>query len=326
MYSQIVGIGSYAPYKRLSNQDISKMVDTNDEWITNRTGIKYRRIAKENEFNSDLATKAALKACESADISPESFDLIICGTTSPDRWLPATACIIQKKLGAKKAVAFDVQAACSGFIYGLNMADLYVRSGQFSRILVVGSEKLSSFVNYEDRNTCILFGDGAGAAIVMPSKRPGIISTHIKSAGEHWEMLNIPYGGSENPIRPSNIGDRHHFIEMNGKEIFKQAVSALSEVTLEMIENNNLDKDQIDHIVPHQANIRIIEAFAKRAEIPMDKFIVNIDQYGNTSSATIPLALDEAYRDGRLKKGDKILMAAFGAGITSGAALLNWRI
>jgi 3-oxoacyl-[acyl-carrier-protein] synthase III len=326
MYSKITGIGSYLPEKILSNLDLQKMVDTSDEWISERTGIKERRIAGENEATSDMALKAAMRACEVADVSPDSFDLILCATTTPDYILPGTSCILQKELKATNAAAFDLQAACSGFLYSLSVADSFIKSGQFRKVLVVGSDKLSSIVDYEDRETCVLFGDAAGAAIVEPSSKPYILSTHLGSMGHLWELLSVPNGGSRNPIRENNIGEKNHYIKMKGREIFKNAVNGLTTFALMALEKNNVSRDEIAYVVPHQANNRIIEAFAKRAEIPMDRFVVNLEKYGNTSSATIPVAMDEAFRDGRFKKDDLILTAAFGAGLTVASALIKWGV
>jgi 3-oxoacyl-[acyl-carrier-protein] synthase-3 len=309
----------------LTNFDLKSMVNTSDEWIIERTGIRERRIAGKDEAASDLAYEASQRALKSSGIKAKDIDLIILATTTPDMVFPSTACLLQDRLNAKKAVAFDVSAACSGFIYALSVADQFIKEGIYKTALVVGSEVLSRITDWNDRATCILFGDGAGAVVLQASlDRRGIISVHLHSDGALKDLLYIPGGGSRNPASKRTIEKGLHYIKMKGNETFKVAVRNLEEVALEAINSNNLKPSDIDLFIPHQANLRIIQAIAKRLNLSMDKVLVNIDRYGNTSAASIPIALDEASSEGRLKEGDLILMEAFGGGLTWASALVRW--
>ena len=324
-YSKIMGTGSCVPEKILTNADLEKMVDTTNEWITSRSGIKERRIAAPEVASSDLALGAAQKALEMSGITPAQLDLIIIATVTPDAPLPSTACIVQDKLGAKNAGVVDIVAACSGFIYGLSFARALIGVGQLKNVLVVGVETLSRLTNWNDRNTCVLFGDGAGAAVVSASDEAGgIIDTFLKGDGSLSHLLEVPYGGGRFPLNIENLNDPNRYIRMEGQEVFKSAVVAMGEAATKILKITNTQSKEIDLMIPHQANIRIIEATAKRAKIPMEKVYVNIHKYGNTSAASIPIALDEAVREGRVKKGDKIILVAFGAGFTWGSALIEW--
>ena len=301
------------------------MVDTSDEWITERTGIKERRIADVNESASDLAYEASKEALATAGLKADDLDLIIVATMSGDMPFPSTACILQKILGAHNAVGFDINAACSGFLYGLHVADGFVKAGLHKRILLVGTEVLSKFTDWNDRNTCVLFGDGAGAVIIETTEEDkGIMSTHINSDGTMWELLYIPGGGSRYPTSPESIQNRLHYIKMKGNEVFKHAVRTLGELVVKTLEENNLSSSQLSLLIPHQANTRIIQATADRIGIPMDKVIMNLDKVGNTSSASIPIALDEAVKSGKVKDGDIILLEAFGGGFTWASALVKY--
>lgn len=324
--ARITGTGSAVPENVLTNHDLEKLVDTNDEWITTRTGIKERRIAANGEYTSTFAAQAARRALAMAGLSPEELDLIILGTVTPDFPFPATACIVQHELGAKKAAAFDLSAACSGFIYGLNMAEAQIRSGMAKKVLVLGAEVLSRVVDFSDRNTCILFGDGAGAVVLeADSGEQGILSTHIYTNGCHWGLLYQPGPGSRNPASvPVTIDNKLYFLRMEGNEVFKHAVRAMGDAAVAALEANQVTADQLALLIPHQANRRIIEATGKRIGLPEDKVFVNLHKYGNTSSASIPIALDEANREGRLKPNDLVLLDAFGGGFTYGAALIRW--
>ncbi|MFZ6016054.1 MAG: beta-ketoacyl-ACP synthase III [Nitrospirota bacterium] len=323
--SRIISTGSYVPERVITNFDLEKMVDTSDEWISERTGIKERRIADKTQAASDLAYEAAKVTLKNADLKIEDIDLIIVATVTGDMPFPSTACILQDKLGAKKAVAFDINAACSGFLYGLYVADSLIRSGMHKRVLIVGTEVLSKITDWEDRTTCVLFGDGAGAAIIEATEEDkGIISMYINSDGSLWELLHMPGGGSRNPTSKDSIKKRLHYIKMKGNETFKVAVRTLEELVIKTLEENNLKPSQLSLLIPHQANLRIIQATADRLGIPMDKVIVNLDRYGNTSAASIPIALDEAVRTGRISDGDYILLEAFGGGLTWASALIKW--
>ncbi|MBI4654109.1 MAG: ketoacyl-ACP synthase III [Nitrospirae bacterium] len=323
--SRITGTGSYAPEKVLGNFDLEKMVDTSDGWITERTGIKERRIAKGIQSASDLGVEAAKKAIHMAGIMPKDIDMLIVATMSGDMPMPSTASIIQEKLGIKNSPAFDINAACSGFIYGLEIADSFIKSGKFKKVLLVGTEVLSRFTDWEDRTTCVLFGDGAGAVIMEPTKRNrGIVSMQLHSDGSLWDLLCVPGGGSRHPASKETVKDRLHYIKMKGNKTFKVAVKALESLVVNTLKANKIKPSQIALLIPHQANLRIIQAVAKRLHLPMSKVVVNIDKYGNTSSASIPLALDEAVRAGRINDGDYILLEAFGGGLTWGAALIKW--
>ena len=324
-YSQIIGTGSYLPQKVLTNADLEKLVDTTDEWITTRTGIKERRIADEKEASSDLAFHAANFALQMAGIAPEEIDLIIVATLSPDMTFPSTACLVQAMLGAKKAFAFDLSAACSGFVYALSVADQFLKSGKYRYALVVGSEVISRVLDWMDRSTCVIFGDGAGAVILKGvNAKKGILSTHLHSDGQFWDLLYIPGGGSRLPISEKVIANRMHFLKMKGSETFKIAVRNLEEVAWEALNDLQLSVEDIAFMVPHQANIRIIKALTERLKFPEERVVINIDRCGNTSAASIPIALDEVVRSGRVKEGDYLLFIAFGAGLTWGASIIKW--
>ncbi len=323
--SKITATGSYAPVKRLTNYEIEKIIDTTDDWITERTGIKERRIADKSETSSELAYHASKKALEKANIKPDELDLIILATVSGDMPFPATACILQNLLGAKNAAAFDISAACSGFIYGMSIANSFIKTGTYKRILLVGVETLSKFLDWSDRSTCILFGDGAGAAIIEPTySDSGILSTHLYSNGSLWELIHLPGGGARYPTSEHTIQNKQHYIKMKGNETFKVAVKILEGLVFDTLKKNNLDPSQLSLLIPHQANLRIILSTAKRLGISMEKIFINIDRYGNTSAASIPIALDEAIDSGRIKKGDYILLEAIGAGLTWASALIKW--
>ncbi|HBZ01854.1 MAG TPA: 3-oxoacyl-ACP synthase [candidate division Zixibacteria bacterium] len=324
-YIRIIGTGSAAPDQILTNVDLEKMVETSDKWITERTGIKERHIAPKDKVGSDYACLASQRAMQMAGVTADEIDMIILGTVTPDAPLPSTACILQDKLGAKNAAVMDIVAACSGFIYGLSIARALIMIGQVKTVLVVGVEVLSRFVNWSDRNTCVLFGDGAGAAVLRGSDKPGgIINAYLKSNGSLAHLLQIPMGGSRIPLDASNVGHEDRYIRMKGSEVFKAAVKAMSEAATKILKICELESKDIKLMIPHQANIRIIEATAKRLKLPMDRVYVNVHKYGNTSAASIPIALDEAVREGRIKKGDKIMLVAFGAGFTWGATIIEW--
>src|SRR5205807_8604213 len=301
----IVGTGSYVPEKSLTNEDLSRVVDTSDEWITTRTGIKERRIAAKDENTSDMAAKAALKAMEQAKVSASDVDLILVATATPDMLFPATACFVQKKIGAKKAACLDISAACAGFLFGIEIAQQFITSHTHDTVLVIGAEKLTSITNWTDRNTCVLFGDGAGAAVLRHrGSEHGVISTHIGSDGEFTEILFMPGGGSRCPITRENADKNLVTIHMIGKEVYKQAVTAMVNASKKVLADAGLTADDVACVIPHQANLRIIEAIAGRLKIPIDRFYVNLDRYGNTSAAAVAIALDEANRSGRIKHGD----------------------
>jgi len=324
-YAHITGWGMAAPEAVMTNDDISKLVDTNDQWIRERTGIRERHVAKDSEFPSTLAVEASIKALKIANLNPTELDLIICSTSSPEYIFPATACLIQDQLGATKAGAFDLLAACSGFIYALNMGAQSIRSGSIKNALIIGSETLSRFVNWKDRNTCILFGDGAGAFVLQASDRPGgVLSAVMHSDGSGGDLLTLLGGGSHFPANESTVHEGKHYIEMDGKEVFRFATRVMTSATQEVMDAAGLTMEQIRWIVPHQANIRIIEAAARGLKLPMDRFIVNLDRYGNTSTASIPIAMVEAIEKGQLKSGDKFVMVGFGAGLTWGALAAEW--
>ena len=324
----IAGTGSYVPEKVLTNQDLEKIVDTSDEWIRTRTGIRERRIATDGEATSDLGTRAALKAMEQADVSAAELDLIITATISPDTFFPATACYIQKNLGAKNAVCFDISAACSGFLFALQTSRHFINTGNRKTVLIVGAEKLSGMVDWTDRNTCVLFGDGAGAAVLRlrdeASDESRVLSTVMGSDGNLTDILAVPGGGSAIPVTPENASQRLNTIRMEGREVFKQAVIVMRDACLEAIEKAGLTPDDISMVIPHQANVRIIDAITERLGIPNERTFINLDKYGNTSAAAIAIALDEANRSGSIKKGDHILLVAFGAGLTWASAVVKW--
>lgn len=322
----IAGTGSYLPEKILTNEELSTIVDTSDEWIVSRTGIKARHIAAEGEFTSHLASKAAVKALEQAGMEASEVELIIVATITPDTLTPATACYVQQQIGASSAVAFDISAACSGFLYAMKISKRLIESGAFANALIIGAEKLSAFVNWEDRTTCVLFGDGAGAAVLRASKEGegSILATDIGTDGAQTHLLNIPGGGSACPITISNAGDRLATLAMLGKEVFKHAVTRMKNSANTVIERAGLTAEDIALVIPHQANLRIIDAIASRLDFPSDRVFVNLHKYGNTSAAAIAIALDEANREGKIKRGDKIVMVAFGAGLTWAAAAIEW--
>ena len=322
----IAGTGSYVPEKVLTNAQLEKMVETSDEWITTRTGIKERRIAADDEFTSHMAANAARNALEQADFEAADLDLIIVATITPDTLTPATACYVQQQLGAKKAVAFDISAACSGFLYAMKIAKRLISDGAFNNALIIGAEKLSAFVNWEDRNTCVLFGDGAGAAVLRHAREGEghIIATDMGTDGDQTHLLNIPGGGSACPITIENADQRLASLAMLGKEVFKHAVTRMRDSANRVIERACLHPEEIKLVIPHQANLRIIDAIAERLAVPNDRVFVNLDKYGNTSAAAVAIALDEAHRTGRFERGDKIVLVVFGAGLTWAAAAIEW--
>ncbi|ADH61047.1 3-oxoacyl-(acyl-carrier-protein) synthase III [Thermoanaerobacter mathranii subsp. mathranii str. A3] len=321
----ILGTGSYVPEKVLTNSDLEKMVDTSDEWITTRTGIKERRIADPSQAASDLGIEAARKALEDAKIAPSEIDMIIVATVTPDMNFPSTACIIQANLGASNAAAFDISVGCSGFIYGLAIAQQFVETGMYNKILVIGAETLSKITNWKDRNTCVLFGDGAGAAVVgRVESGYGILSTYLGADGTGGKHLYMPAGGSRMPASEETVKKNLHTIFMEGQEVFKFAVKVMDSATIEALNRCGLKPEDIDMLIPHQANTRIIEAARKRLKLSDDKVYINLDKYGNTSAASVAIALDEAYRKGLIKKGDIILTVAFGAGLTWGSSVIKW--
>jgi 3-oxoacyl-[acyl-carrier-protein] synthase-3 len=313
----------------MTNDDLSKIVDTNDEWITARTGIKERRIAAENQATSDLASEAARRAMTAAGVTAEEIQLIIVATVTPDMFFPSTACFVQKKIGAANAVCFDVSAACSGFLYALQVARHFINTGKRTTALVIGAEKLSSLVNWKDRNTCVLFGDGAGAVVIRRAEEgadaPGrVLSTVMGSDGNLADLLKVPGGGSLCPITPENVESRPNTIHMEGRETFKHAVTRMLEASQQALEIAGLKTADVALVIPHQANARIIGAIAERLNLPPERVFMNLDKYGNTSAATIPVALDEANKAGRLKKGDVILLVAFGGGFTWASSVVRW--
>jgi 3-oxoacyl-[acyl-carrier-protein] synthase-3 len=323
--ARIIGTGSHVPEKVLTNKDLEAIVDTSDEWILTRTGIKERHIASNGEATSDFAYLASLNAMEMAGTSPEEIDMIIVGTITPDMNTPSVACLVQDKIGAKRAAAFDVSAGCTSFLYALSIADNFIKNGSAEKILILGAETLSKITNYEDRGTCILFGDGAGAAILSREKGDrGILSTHLFSDGSYGDLLYMPGGGSARPASHETLEKREHYLRMDGNKVFKIAVKSLEEAALTALSHNNLTGDSIDLLISHQANLRIIDAIGKRLKLPSEKIFINIDRYGNTSSASVPIAIDEANRQNRLKENDIILLDAFGAGFTWGSAVLRW--
>lgn len=322
----ILGTGSYVPENIVDNLYFEKILDTSNEWIKTRTGISQRRKASENESASDLATKAAIEALKCAKLSSDDIDLIIVATATPDMAFPSTACLVQENIKAKNAAAFDISVACSGFIYGITIARQFVLTGMYKNILVIGSEVLSKFIDYTDRSTCILFGDGAGAVIIGNVDDGGILSTYLGSDGSGADVLNIPAGGSKLPASKNTIENNLHSIKMIGNDVYKFAVRIMGESSLKAIEIANLEPKDIDYFLPHQANIRIIEASAKRLKLGMDKVYVNLDKYGNMSAASIPVALDEAFRSGKINKGDNVVLVGFGGGLTWGSAVINWSI
>jgi 3-oxoacyl-[acyl-carrier-protein] synthase III len=324
-YAHITGWGMSVPQKVLTNNDISKIVDTNDQWIQERTGIRERRIAVEGQTCSSLGVEAAYEALQIANLAPADLDLIICATSTPEYIFPATACLIQDKLGATKAGAFDLSAACTGFIYALNMGAQSIRSGAVKTVLVIGTETLSRFVDWSDRNTCILFGDGAGAFILQASEKPGgVMGAVMHSDGSGGDLLSVPAGGSAHPASDITVHTGMHFIHMDGKEVFRFATRVMAQATIEATLASGWKIEDLNLIIPHQANLRIIDAAARGLKLPIEKFMVNVDRYGNTSTASIPLATVEAMQTGRLKIGDKVVFVGFGAGLTWGALAAEW--
>jgi 3-oxoacyl-[acyl-carrier-protein] synthase-3 len=321
----ITGVGAYVPARVLTNADLEKMVDTTDEWITSRTGIKERRIAADNEYTSDLALQAALRAMKDAGVTAEQLDLIIVATVTPDMVFPSTACLVQARLGAHRAAAFDLEAACSGFIYGLEIAQQFIMSRTYDMVLVIGAEKLSTAVDWQDRNTCVLFGDGAGAAILQ--NRPhshGLLTAVMGADGHKADLLMMPGGGSRCPARPESVAARLHYLRMDGRETYKHAVQVMETAATEALRRCELSVSDLQCIIPHQANQRIIDAVAERLGAKPEQMFVNVQKYGNTSAASVGIALEEAVRTGRVKRGDLILLVVFGAGLTWGAAVIEW--
>ncbi|NUN06279.1 MAG: ketoacyl-ACP synthase III [Bdellovibrio sp.] len=325
--SRVAGIGSYLPEKVLTNVDLEKMVETNDQWIVERTGIERRHVAGPDEATSDLCLVAAKRALEDAKINVSEIDMIIVGTVTGDHQMPSTACFLQSKLGAKNIMAFDVNAACSGFVYGISIADQFIRSGMYKNVLVVGAEVLTRYMNYKDRETCILFGDGAGAWVISRaenSEKNLIESSHLHADGNLADLLILPGGGSKHPQSQEVIDKGMNYMTMKGREIFKNAVRAMAHSCQEALEHNKVSPDQVDWVIPHQANKRIIEAVADQFKFPMERVIVYVQETGNTSAASIPLAFDWAVQNGKIKRGQTILLTAFGAGLTSGSVLLRY--
>lgn len=321
----IAGVGAYVPGRVLTNAELEQMVDTSDEWIRTRSGIRERRIASPEQATSDVAAAAAERALKDANVAPEEVDLVIVATNTPDMFFPATACLVQDRIGAKNAGAFDLAAGCTGFIYAMAAGSQFVATGSCRTVLVIGAETLSKITNWEDRNTCVLFGDGAGAVVLRPApEESGILAFKLWSDGAGGPHLLMPAGGSRRPATRETVDGKQHYIHMNGREVFKFAVRIMGEAAEEVLAAAGLDKTDLDFFIPHQANIRIIDAAAKRLGLPMEKVLVNVDRYGNTSTASIPLALEEAVRSGRIKKGDHIVMVGFGAGLTWGAAAIRW--
>lgn len=321
IFSRIAGTGGYLPEKVLTNTDLEKMVDTSDEWIRERSGIERRHIAADNETTSDMAIAAAKKAMDAADVTTDDIDLIIVATTTPDKVFPSTACIVQRRLDIEKIPAFDVHAACSGFIYALDIANRFIKTEGATTALVIGSETYSRILDWTDRTTCVLFGDGAGAIVLRASDEAGVMSTHIHSDGKHEELLHVPAGISSGY---ADVQKEAAFIHMKGHEVFRKAVNTLGSIASETLAGNGVDQKDLTWLVPHQANLRIIKAAARKLSLPMERVIVTVDEHANTSSASVPLALDVAVRDGRIKRGDLCLFEAFGAGFTWGSALVRY--
>lgn len=325
--SFVAGTGSYLPERRLTNADLEKLVDTNDSWIVERTGIRARHIAAEGEVTTDLAFKAATRALEMAGLGAQELDLIIFATVTPDQTMPSSSCILQQKLGCRSIPAFDLSAACTGFVYALTVADQFVKTGMYKNVLVIGAEVLSRIMNYKDRETCILFGDGAGAFIVSRAAEGNdaqFLSSHLFAEGELGDLITLPGGGSRNPLSQKVLDEGLHWMTMKGREIFKHAVRTLVRCSEEALAAHGKSTDDLDWLIAHQANLRILEAVQKGLKLPSEKVIINIEDMGNTSAATIPFAFDQAVRAGRIKRGQLCLLAAFGAGITSGSLLLRY--
>lgn len=323
--ASITGIGSYLPNKVLTNYDLEKMVDTSNDWIIQRTGIKERRIVENGVTTSDIATQASLRAMEDAGVSPRDLDMIITSTITPDHIFPSTSCYIQQKIGATRACAFDILAACAGFIYAMSIGQSFINSGAMKTVLVVGAECLSKITDYTDRTTCVLFGDGAGAVVIQrdPVKHE-ILSSSLAADGSEADVLIMPGGGARNPASLESVQQRLHYIQFKGKEVFKLAINNITNLILETTRENGLTLNDIDLIIPHQSNLRIIEATMEKLGLPMEKAFVNIDKYGNTSSASVPIAMDEARKEGRLRKGNIVMLVAFGGGLTWGSSVIRW--
>ena len=322
---KVIGTGSYVPEKVLTNEDLEKMVDTSDEWITTRTGIKTRRIAAEDEATSDMAYKAACKALDDAGLGPKDIDLIIVATITPDMFFPSTACWVQEKLKAENATAFDLSAACSGYIFSYAIASGFLSSGTYKNALVIGAEKLTSILDWEDRGTCVIFGDGAGAAVLTISSGDSqLLAYDLGSNGAYGDLLYIPGGGSKNPATEETVKNRMHYIKMNGNAVFKIAVNKMKETVINSMKKANIKPDDISLLIPHQANLRIIDALRRALKLPEERVFVNIDKYGNTSAASIAIAFDEAIKEGQIKRGDIVGFAAFGGGLTWGSAILKY--
>jgi 3-oxoacyl-[acyl-carrier-protein] synthase-3 len=320
-YARIAGTGRCLPDRVLTNADLEKMVETTDEWIKSRTGIERRHIVADDETNLDLCERAALKAMEMAGVTAKDIDLVIVGTTTPDQVFPNMGCLLQRRLGIQGPMAFSLEAACTGFIYALTIAEKFVKTGTSKRALVVGAETLSRMVDWKDRNTCVLFGDGAGAVVLEASEQPGILSTHMHADGQYADLLYFPSGVSK---KPEDFHARRDYIQMKGNEVFKVAVTKLGEVANEALAANGVKGEELDWLIPHQANLRIIEGTARKLKLPMERVILTVQDHGNTSSASVPMALDVAVRDGRIKRGQLLLLEAFGGGFTWGAALLRY--
>jgi 3-oxoacyl-[acyl-carrier-protein] synthase-3 len=323
--ASIIGTGSYVPERVMTNADLEAIVETNHQWIVERTGIYERRIAADNEFTSHMAAKAAQAAMENAGVTPEEIDMILVATITPDMFFPSTACQVQRQIGAKNATCMDVNAACSGFLYCVEIANQFISNHGCETVLVIGADKLSSIVNWEDRNTCVLFGDGAGAAILR--HRPGskgVVTTYMGSDGNYGDILHMPGGGCAMPITRDNVDAKLNTLQMNGRETFKQAVTSMMRAANTVLDRCGLTAQDIKCVIPHQANIRIIEAMADRMDLTMDRFHINLDKYGNTSAAAVAIALDEAARTGRFQKGDSILLVVFGGGLTFASSVIEW--
>lgn len=320
----IVGLGFYVPEKNLTNRDLERMVDTSDEWIRTRTGIAERRIAEKGTGVSDLAAKAAERALKSAGIKPEEIDLLIMATSTPDMPLPSSACLVQEKIGAKNAAAFDQAAACAGFVYGLVTAEQFIKCGTYRTALVIGADLISSFIDWTDRSTCVLFGDGAGAVVLKSVSSGGILSSVLGSDGRYADLLKICGGGSKSPASADSVASKQHYLQMSGGDVFKLAVRGMSDALTQALEKAGLKKEDIACFIPHQANQRIIDAVGERLEIPKEKVFVNLAKYGNTSAASCAIALCEAVAEGRIKKKDKVALATFGSGLVWGALVMEW--
>ncbi len=323
---KIAGTGSYVPQRIMTNEDLSEIVDTSDEWIFTRTGISERRIAADDEFTSDLATSASLKALEDANISADEIELIIVATLTPDKVFPNTASLVQSKIGSPQAACFSIEAGCTGFVYGLEVAAGMVASGLYSNALIIGAEKLTSIVDWEDRTTCVLFGDGAGAAVITacPTEENSYLGSDLGSNGDQHDILHIPGGGCAAPISKQVLDDKLNTLKMNGKEVFKHAVNGMAASAQAALEESGLTVDDIDWVVAHQANFRIINAVGQKINVPEEKVYINVDKYGNTSAASVPLAFDEMIKKGLIKRGDKVLFVAFGGGLTWGASVIRF--